>query len=114
GRDHNNKRKQKWFSGFEKKRDAEKALPKILNELEKGYQEPANMTLEEYFNQWLSRKKNRVAPGTYEHYESYMRKHIIPGLGKLKISKLEHHHVESFMEEINNKDLSQRSKKHIY
>ncbi|MCF3942160.1 tyrosine-type recombinase/integrase [Oceanobacillus alkalisoli] len=114
GRDHRNKRKQKWFSGYSRKKDAEKDLPRILNELEKGYKEPENMTLEEYFNQWLSRKKRNVQPGTYEHYESYMRTHIIPGLGHLKISKLEPYHVESFMDEVHDKDLSQRSKKHVY
>ncbi|MCT1577986.1 site-specific integrase [Oceanobacillus kimchii] len=114
GRNHKNKRKQKWFSGYEKKKDAEKDLPNILNKLEKGYTDPANMTLKEYFNQWLDRKKNTVAPGTYEHYESYMRKHIIPGIGDWKISKLESYHIESFMDEINDKKLSQRSKKHIF
>lgn len=114
GRDHRNKRKQKWFSGYSRKKDAEKDLPKIIAKLEKGYTDPADMTMEEYFNQWLARKKNTVAPGTYEHYESYMKKHIIPGLGNWKISKLEHHHIESFLIEIAEKDLSQRSKKHIY
>lgn len=114
GRDHMNKRKQKWFSGYTRKKDAERDLPNILNKIEKGYKDPADMTMEEYFNQWLDRKKNTVAPGTYEHYESYMRKHIIPGLGKWKISKLESHHVESFLDEVNDKSLSQRSKKHIY
>jgi integrase len=114
GRDHRNKRKQKWFSGYTRKKDAEKDLPKILHKLEKGYSDPENMTLEEYFTQWLERKKRSVQPGTYEHYESYMRKHIIPGLGRWKISKLEPHHIESFMDEIHDKELSQRSKKHIY
>jgi integrase len=114
GRDHRNKRKQKWFSGYTRKKDAEKDLPKILNKLEKGYNDPENMTMEEYFNKWLERKKRSVQHGTYEHYESYMRKHIIPGLGRWKISKLESHHIESFMDEIDEKELSQRSKKHIY
>ncbi|WP_339233923.1 tyrosine-type recombinase/integrase [Oceanobacillus sp. FSL W7-1281] len=114
GRDHNNKRKQKWFSGYKRKKDAEDDLPNVINKLKKGYTDPANMTMEEYFNQWLDRKKSTVAPGTYEHYESYMRKHIIPGLGRWKISKLESYHIESFMDEINEKELSQRSKKHIY
>lgn len=114
GRDHKNRRKQKWFSGYERKKDAENDLPRILNEIRKGYTEPENMTLEEYFDQWLNRKKRNVQPGTYEHYESYMRTHIIPGLGHLKISQLEPHHVESFMDEVHEKDLSQRSKKHIF
>jgi integrase len=114
GRDHKNKRKQKWFSGYSKKKDAEKDLPKIIQKLENGYVDPENMTMEEYFNAWLERKKRSVQPGTYEHYESYMRKHIVPGLGRWKISKLESHHIESFMDEIHDKELSQRSKKHIY
>ncbi|GAB4074757.1 hypothetical protein GCM10028778_22600 [Barrientosiimonas marina] len=79
GQDHKNKRKQKWFSGYERKKDAEKDLPKIINKLEQGYTDPANMTMLEYFEQWLQKKKNAVSEGTYEHYESYyMRKHIIP------------------------------------
>ncbi|GAB3801392.1 tyrosine-type recombinase/integrase [Virgibacillus kimchii] len=114
GRDHRNKRKQKWFSGYSKKKDAEKDLPKIIQKLEKGYVNPEDMTMEEYFNRWLDRKNRSVEPGTFEHYESYMRKHIIPGLGRWKISKLESHHIESFMDEIHEKELSQRSKKHIY
>ena len=114
GRDHRNKRKQKWFSGYKTKREAEKDLPRVLYELQNGYKEPEKMTLKEYFNQWLDKKKKTVAPGTYEHYEAYMRKHIIPALGNIKISKLDTFHIESFMEEVDEKDLAQRSKKHIY
>lgn len=114
GRDHNNKRRQKWFSGYKTKKEAEQDLPRILNQIQNGYKEPADITMEEYFNQWLSRKKNTVAPGTYEHYEAYMRKHIIPGLGRWKVNELDHFLIESFMDEVNEKDLSQRSKKHIY
>lgn len=114
GRDHRNKRKQKWFSGYKTKREAEKDLPRVLYELQNGYKEPEKMTLKEYFNQWLDKKKKTVAPGTYEHYEAYMRNHIIPALGNVKISKLDSYHIESFMKEVDEKDLAQRSKKHIY
>jgi len=100
GRDHNNKRKQKWFSGYEKKSDAEDDLPIILAQIKKGYKEPNVTTLKEYFTQWLDRKRKTVAPGTYEHYESYMRKHIIPGLGWIEIKDLDPIHIESFMDEI--------------
>lgn len=114
GRNHRNKRIQKWFSGYERKKDAEKDLPKIIAKLEKGYTDPADTTVEEYLNEWLERKKNTVAHGTYTHYESYIRNHIIPGIGHWKISKLEGHHVESFVDEVNAKDISQRTKKHIF
>ncbi|HAM81615.1 tyrosine-type recombinase/integrase [Ornithinibacillus bavariensis] len=79
------------------------------------------MTPEEYFNQWFPPKKSTVAPGTYEHHESYMKKHIIPDLGSWKINKLEHHHIESFLNELyhtklpnSDKNISQRTRKHIY
>src|SRR5699024_942599 len=100
GRDHRNKRIQKWFSGYKRKKDAEKDMPRILTKLEKGYKEPENITMKEYFEQWLERKKRSVSAGTYEHYESYMKTHIIPGLGSLKLNKLESSHIESFMDEI--------------
>ncbi|WP_160804044.1 tyrosine-type recombinase/integrase [Virgibacillus halodenitrificans] len=114
GRDHNNKRKQKWFSGYERRKDAEKDLPKIITKLEKGYSEPADMTIEEYLNDWLKKKKNSVAHSTYVHYESYTRNYIIPGLGRWKVNKLESAHVESFIESLNEKDISQQTKKHIF
>lgn len=114
GRDHTGKRKQKWFSGYKRKKDAEKDLPKILTKLEKGYKEPEDMTVKEYFENWLDRKKQTVAYGTYAHYKSYVNNHIIPGIGHWKINKIKNHHVESFVDEINAKKISQRTKKHIF
>lgn len=35
GRDENGKRKQKWFSGFKTKKEAEKALASIIDKIEK-------------------------------------------------------------------------------
>ncbi|WP_163579056.1 site-specific integrase [Gracilibacillus saliphilus] len=114
GRDHKGKRKQKWFSGYKRKKDAEKDLPKILQKMEKGYKEPEDMTVEEYLTKWLERKKQTVAYGTYQHYLSYVKNHIIPGIGHWKINKIKNHHVESFVDEINAKKISQRTKKHIF
>ncbi|WP_054704838.1 Arm DNA-binding domain-containing protein [Bacillus sp. JCM 19041] len=59
-RDHNNKRRQKWFSGYSTKKAAEKDLPRILNELYQGtYVEPSNETVESYMNNWLKNKKKQ-------------------------------------------------------
>ncbi len=114
GRDHRNKRRQKWFSGYSTKKEAEEDLPNKILELRQGYVDPENMTFEEYMNDWLKRKKNSVSHGTWEHYEAYTRVHIIPGLGHWKISKLEQHLIDSFVEEIKEKDLAQNTKLHIY
>jgi len=115
GRDHRNRRKQKWISGYTRKKDAEKDLPRILLEYEKGFKEPEDMTFEEYLHEWLRKKKQDVAHGTYLHYESYTRNHIIPGLGRWKIAQLDHDLLDSFMDEIKEKtNISQQTKRHIY
>lgn len=115
GRDHKNKRQQKWFSGYTRKKDAEKDLPNILLNMEKGYKKPADMTVEQYMDDWLKKKKNSVAHGTYEHYAAYTKNYIIPGIGRWKVSKLDGDIVESFIDELkDNEDIAQRTKKHIF
>lgn len=85
GRDHNGKRKQKWFSGYDSKRQAEKDLPRVLMEAENNvYVETTDITFGDYMQIWLQNKKDNITYGTYHHYESYSRNHIIPGLGKWK------------------------------
>ncbi|WP_117168837.1 tyrosine-type recombinase/integrase [Paraliobacillus sediminis] len=115
GRDHQNKRKQKWFSGYQKKRDAERDLPGILAEIETGtYVEPPDMTIKEYMDIWLKKKEKEVAYGTYFHYENYVRKYIVPGLGRWKIKQIKPMQVESFIDSLSNTKLSERSRHHVY
>lgn len=114
GRDHRNKRKQKWFSGYKTKKEAEHDLPRVLMQLREGYKEPKNLTVEQYLEDWLEKKRNSVAYGTYDFYRAYVRNHIIPSLGTWKIDKLTTDHVEGFVDEINEKDISQRTKHHIF
>src|SRR5690625_1776785 len=105
GRDHRNKRRQKWFSGYERKKDAEKDLPRILMKLKKGYTEQADIYYKDYIKGWIKKKKNDIAHGTYQHYASYTNNHIIPGLGHWKIKDLNHEILDSFMDEIKNLEL---------
>lgn len=114
GRDHKNRRRQKWFSGYPRKKDAEKDLPRILMKLKKGYTEPKKMLFKDYLLDWLEKKKQDIAHGTYVHYSSYVRNHIIPGLGHWKISELDHDILDSYMDEVKGLDLAQQTKRHIY
>lgn len=114
GRDHKNKRKQKWFSGYTRKKDAEEDLPRILNKMKNGFTEPKKMTFEEYLYEWLDKKKQDIAHGTYIHYDSYARTHIMPGLGHWKISELDYGILDSFIDEVKRMDRAQETKRHIY
>lgn len=92
------KRKQKWSKGFEKKKDAEKALTKFLHELETGtYIEPTKMTLGQFLDKWLeSYAKPHTAPRTYEGYEYIVRVHLKPFIGHIPLEKLKPMHIQDY------------------
>jgi integrase len=83
-------RKRKWLSGYEKKRDAEKALPEILKELNEGtFKEPTDETFGTIMSAWLEDKKSAVRPGTWKSYSWLVETHLIPHLGKIKLVNLQ-------------------------
>jgi hypothetical protein len=59
-----NARRQRWHSGYRNKEDAEKALTKLLGQLDSGtYIARSKQTLDEYLvGDWLPAIKDTVAP----------------------------------------------------
>lgn len=48
-----------------------------------------SMTLEQWLNKWLEvYSKPNTKQSTFISYEGYVRGHIIPNIGKLKLSQL--------------------------
>lgn len=91
------KRKQKWLSGYDRKRDAERALPGVLSDFIKGtFVEPSKITFGEIMETWLKDKKTSVKHGTWKSYEWLVYKHIIPNLGKVQMTKLKPKHFHDF------------------
>lgn len=86
-------RKRKWLSGpdggFEKKRQAELAMPDILKSfMNSTYVEPTKKTFGELLEEWLKDKKPVVKHGTWKSYDWLVHTHIIPNLGKIQAVKL--------------------------
>jgi integrase len=55
-----------------------------------------NMTVGEYISSWLSDSaKHAVKATTYRAYESQVRKHIIPALGRVRLSTLAPAHLQA-------------------
>ncbi|MBA4550022.1 site-specific integrase [Thermoactinomyces intermedius] len=94
-------RRQKWFSGFKTKREAERAMAAKIHELNQGgLIEPAKITLEEYLKRWLEDyAKTNCAPRTYEGYEYIITRHLIPSLGKMTLDKLKPLHIQRYYSE---------------
>jgi len=90
GRDENGKRKQKWFSGYKTKKEAERALADIIAKIEKGeYFEPKKITLSQFLDEWLDVYcRPKLAPKTYKSYSEIVRLYFKPILGHIELTKL--------------------------
>ncbi|MCQ4021926.1 MULTISPECIES: site-specific integrase [unclassified Ruminococcus] len=82
-KDEKGKRKQKWISTHlpvkGNKRRAEKFLRDELQKLEsKNVSYYSDITVAEYFENWLSDIQNEIKPNTYRGYRGNMVNHIIP------------------------------------
>jgi integrase len=75
----------------------------------------AKLTTGEYLTAWLADSvKDTVRQRTYERYESLVRVHIVPTLGRVKLKNLTPAHVRGFYREKLDSGLAPRSVLHIH
>jgi integrase len=84
--------------------DARKSLTKIVEQSDQGIPAASqSWTVAEYLDYWLEhivRAERR--PKTYEGYESIVRLHLVPGLGKKRLNKLNVQDVRVFITRVRN------------
>lgn len=69
----------------------------ITTELDGGtYIEPSRMTLEEWMTVWLEDYMFDKKCSTAKHYKAQAKAHILPALGRVPLSQLDPHHIQSF------------------
>jgi integrase len=111
GRDAFGKRKQRWFSGFKSRKDAENQLPRILIKLEDGELIDNNsVTLGNFLDDWLKSKikKDNLSPTTVDGYKNIIFKHLIPTIGKLKLQDIKPYNLQKYFD-VKNEILSART-----
>jgi integrase len=83
-------RRQKWHSGFDRRKDAEDALTRILGQLgDAAYVEPSKLTVSEYLTaRWLPAIRTRVRPSTWDSYRRNVERHLVPRLGHQRLQRL--------------------------
>ena len=95
------KRKQKKKRGFNTKKEADKALTKILNEINEGiYSEPTNMTVNQYMEIWFKERKLTVERTTYQNNVAFFRIYISPQIGSLKMIEVTPFVLQQFVNEL--------------
>ena len=95
------KRKQQWISVKGTKKVAEKRLAEMLHQLDTGiFTRPGKTTLAEFLERWLKDYVwPNLAPRTAEGYEHIIRRHLIPGLGNIKLTQLRPAHLQRYYSE---------------
>src|SRR5215467_15778205 len=88
-------RKRKVFYGDTRKEVQEK-LKVALREQQQGVLVTSpQQTMEQFLKQWLDTRKPSVRIRTYEKYETLVRLHLVPVIGRVKLQKLSAQHVQA-------------------
>ena len=97
------KRRQKWFSGYKTKKEAQADVAKKITELNEGtFVEPSKLTLKDYLLEWLKVKEMTIDKSTFDYYEDIVLKHILPALGKIYLNKLNVIQIQQFYRNLTN------------
>lgn len=108
------KRKQHWESVKGTKKEAEKRLSELLNQLDTGvFMKPGKTTLGEYLEKWLKDYVwSNLAPRTAEGYESIVRFHLVPALGGITLMQLKPEHLQGYYTDKLSSGLSTQTIRH--
>jgi integrase len=79
-------------------RDAQRRLREILADLDKGASaDPGKLTVGQWLEQWLAECKHTVAPKTWQERAAYVRLHLVPALGSIRIAKLSTDDIQQYV-----------------
>ncbi len=98
GTDENGKKKQKWISGFNTKREAEKGLNRTLYEIDNNtFVNADKILLRDYMNDWFENHVvNNLKKTTSDGYRNIIDKRINVHLGHIPISKIKPIQIQNF------------------
>lgn len=100
--------------------EASKALRKLTVDIdEHRYIESNNITVAEWLKIWLDEYCVDIKESTRIMYASYIRNHIAPGIGRVKLKALQPHHVQTLINHLTraahgSKPLSPKTVKNIH
>ena len=96
------------------KKDAEKKLVEVLNQIDNGiYIRPSTTTLAEFLEMWLKDYVSpNLSPTTASGYEHIIYRYIIPFLGNMTLTVLKPEHLIKYYAEKTEKGLSAQTVRH--
>jgi integrase len=99
-----------------RREDVREKLTKAIADRDGGLVYDAdNLTVGEYLDRWLNDSvRDTVRQRTWERYEQFVRVHLTPALGKIKLAKLTPAHVRGLYRDKLNSGLAPRTVLHIH
>jgi integrase len=85
------KRRQKWISGYQSRRDAERAIPQLVRDIDarRVEQPTARHTTATYLRLWLETLPSRgLRVTTVDGYRVSIESHLIPRIGAIQLGRL--------------------------
>lgn len=100
GRDASGKLKRSYIYGKTRK-EVQEELTKSLRDQQQGLLvDPSRQTVREFLMRWLEDcVKGTAAPKTYEDYGCVVRRHLIPTIGPIQLTKLSPQHLQRLYRE---------------
>ncbi|MGA2143882.1 MAG: tyrosine-type recombinase/integrase [Bryobacteraceae bacterium] len=82
--------------------EVQEELKKLLRDQQRGINiDPEKQTVQEFLEHWLEQvAKPRVRAATYASYDWIVKKHLVPGLGRIRLAKLSPQAVQTFLNEL--------------
>ena len=111
GRNANGTQKRKYFYG-KTRTEVSKKITAALKELQEGnfIDASTSPTVKQWMNHWLwTYKKNNLKQTTFEQYETLLRIHLYPEMGKVKLSDLKIDKLQGLYNEMKQKGLSAKT-----
>jgi integrase len=81
-------------------RDAERTLTRMLRDVDQGKVAASGATtFGKYLgDRWLPHMRSRVGAETWDRYESLTRTHVVPRVGRIRLSRLRPHHLQAALD----------------
>lgn len=100
--------------------EAEKARREITAAVDQGkFVDAQKMPLSSWLTIWLDQYCQSIKPGTLVQYRGYVKNHIIPAIGHVRLCNLQPHHVQKMVNELSGHgkgktEISYKTRKNVH
>lgn len=96
------KRRQKWVSGFERERDAARAMRDYIARVERGeaVAESSDTVAAYLRDQWLPLRRSKVKESTWAGYQDAVEGRIIPAIGAIPLRRVTPKHIARLYDDL--------------